>query len=52
MLRWEDTIKIDFQEVVGSMGRIGLSQDWDRWCVVVNAGNERSGSIQCGEFLD
>jgi hypothetical protein len=35
--RWEDSIKMDLQEVGGGMGRIDLAQDRDRWWVVVNA---------------
>ena len=36
--RWEDNIKMDLQE----FGCGGM--DW--------IGNERSGSVKCGEFLD
>ena len=36
--RWEDNIKIDFQEVgCGGMDWIKLAQDRDRWQAVVNA---------------
>ena len=35
--RWEDSIKIDLQEVRGGMDRIDLAQDRDRWWAVVNA---------------
>jgi hypothetical protein len=36
--RWEDNIKMDLQEMgFGSMDWIELSQDRDRWRVVVNA---------------
>jgi hypothetical protein len=34
------------------MDRIELTQDNDRCQAVVNAGNEASGSMKCGEFLD
>jgi hypothetical protein len=33
--RWEDSIKIDLQEVRGGMDRIDLAQDRDRWWAVV-----------------
>jgi hypothetical protein len=36
--RWEDTIKMDSQEVgYGGMDWIGLAQDRDRWRTFVNA---------------
>ena len=45
--RWVDNIRIDLQEVgCGCMYWIGLAQDRDR------CGNEPSGSVKCGEFLD
>jgi len=35
--RWEDNIKMDFQEVGwAGMGWIDLAQDRDRWRAVVN----------------
>jgi 3-oxoacyl-ACP reductase-like protein len=35
--RWEDNIKMDFQEVgCGGMDWIGLAQDRDRWRALVN----------------
>ena len=51
--RWEDNIKIDLQEVgCGSMNWIDLAQDRDRLGGTCEYGNEPSGSIKCGEFLD
>jgi hypothetical protein len=36
--RWDDNIKMDFQEVgCGGIDWIGLAQDRDRWRAVVNA---------------
>ena len=36
--RWEDNIKMGFQEVeCGGMGLIELDQDRDRWLALVNA---------------
>jgi hypothetical protein len=36
--RWEDNIKMDFQEVGwGSMHWIDMAQDRDRWRALVNA---------------
>ena len=34
------------------MDWIDLAQDRGRWLAVVNGGNERSGSIQCGECIE
>ena len=35
--RWEDIIRMDFQEVgCGGMDWIGLAQDRDRWRALVN----------------
>ena len=47
--RWEDNIKMDLQEVGRGSG------DWMELARVAGAceyGNELSGSIKCGEFLD
>ena len=47
--RWEDNIKLDIQEVgcgghgLARQGQVAGTCEW---------GNERSGSIKCGEFLD
>jgi hypothetical protein len=37
--RWEDSIKMDLQEVgwVGGMDWIDMTQDRDRWLALVNA---------------
>jgi len=36
--RWEDNIKMDFQEVeCGAMDWVELTQDRDRWRTLVNA---------------
>jgi len=46
---WVDNIRTDLQEVgSGYMDWIGLAQDRD----VCECGNEPSGSVKCGEFLD
>ena len=51
--RWEDNIKMDLQEVgCGGMDRIELAQDRDRRRALGECGNEPSGYIKCGEFLD
>ena len=51
--RWEDNIKMDLQEVgCGSVDWIELAQDRERWRVLATVGNEPTGSIKCGEFLD
>ena len=51
--RWKDNIKMDLQEVgCGDMDWIELAQDRDRWRGTCDCGNERLGSIKCGEFLD
>ena len=51
--RCEDNIKMDFQDVgCGGIDWIDLAQDRDRWRTLVECGNEHSGPIKCGEFLD
>ena len=49
--RWEDNIKMDLQEV----GGVETGWSWLRIGQVAGTceyGNELSGSIKCGEFLD
>ena len=49
--RWVDNIRTDLQEVgCGYVDWIGLAQDRYRWRTL--CGNEPSGSVKCGEFLD
>ena len=51
--RWEDNIKMDLQEVgCGGMDWIELAQDGVQFAGTCECGNEPSGSIKCGEFLD
>jgi hypothetical protein len=48
-LRWEDNIKMDYQEMrCEDMDLIALAQ----MAGTCECGNEHSGSIKCGEFLD
>ena len=51
--RWEDNIKMDLREV--GCGRYGLDRVGSGQGQVMGTcecGNEHSGSIKCGEFLD
>jgi hypothetical protein len=41
--RWEDNIKMDLQEVGSGQGKVAGTCEY---------GNELSGFIKCGEFLD
>ena len=50
--RWEDNIKMDHQDVGGDGDWMELAQNRDRWRAICEYGNELSGSIKCGEFLD
>ena len=50
--RWVDNIRMDLQEVgCGYMYWIGLAQD-RQVADACECGNEPSGSVKCGEFLD
>ena len=51
--RWEDNIKMDFQEVGRGCGDwMELTQDRDRWRALVSTVMNFRVSIKCGEFLD
>jgi hypothetical protein len=51
--RWEDNIKMDLREIgFGNVDWIHLAQDRDRCAGSCEHGNEPSGSIKCGEFVD
>jgi hypothetical protein len=51
--RWEDNITMDLQEVgCGGMEWIELAQDKKKASGTCVCGNESSGSIKCGEFID
>ena len=50
--RWVDNIRMDLQEVgCGYKDWIGLAQD-RQVADPCECGNEPSGSVKCGEFLD
>jgi hypothetical protein len=55
--RWKNNISIDLQKVGFGMAWIYLAQDRNMWRALVNfgsckSGNEPSGSVKCGEFID
>ena len=51
--RWVDNIRTDLQEVgCGYMDWIGLAQDKRQVADACECGNEPSGSVKCGEYLD
>jgi len=47
ILRW-----IFRKRDVGGIDLIDLGRDRDRWRGSCECGNEHSGSIKCGEFID
>jgi hypothetical protein len=47
--RWEDNIKMDLREVGWGVDLIDLPRIWTGTCV---CGDEPSGSIKCGKFLE
>jgi hypothetical protein len=52
-IRWEDNIKMDLRKVgCGGMDWIELSQGKGQVARTCKCGNESSGSIKFGEFLD
>ena len=51
--RWVDNIRMDLQEVgCGYMDWIGLDPGYRQLADACECGNEPSGSVKCGEFLD
>jgi len=51
--RWVGNIRMDLQEVgCGYVDWIGLAQDRRQVADACECGNEPSGSVKCGEFLD
>jgi len=52
-LTWEDNIQMDLQEVrCGGMDWMEVAQVRRHLAGTCERGNERSGTIKCGEFLD
>jgi hypothetical protein len=51
--RWENNIRLDIRKIVlKGVDLIPLAHDRDQWCASFEQGNEPSGSIKSGEFLD
>jgi len=50
--RWEDNIKMDIQEVEWGQGLDGAGSGWGHVAGTGECGNELSGSLKCGEFID
>jgi hypothetical protein len=50
--RWEDNIKTDLQEVGGLWGLDVVGSGYGQVAGTCECGNELTGSVKCGEFLD
>ena len=55
--RWEDNIEMDIQEATlrgrgGGQGLDGRGGGWEGEAGACERGNEDSGSVKCGKFLD
>jgi hypothetical protein len=51
--RWEDKVKMYIKDLEWEgVDWIHLAQDRGHWRALCEHGNEPSGSIKCGEFLD
>ena len=50
--RWEDNIKMDLWEVGGGWRLDGVGSGQGQMAGTCECGNELSGSVKCGEFLD
>ena len=48
--RWVDNIRMDLQELGCGLDLVGPG--WGQVADACECGNEPSGSIKCGEFLD
>jgi hypothetical protein len=49
---WRMILKWIFEMWDGDMDWIDMTQDRDRWIGSCEYGDEPSGSIKCGEFLE
>jgi hypothetical protein len=50
--RWEDNRKLDLQGIELGLDWTDLAQDRDKEAGYCRYGNEPSGSIKCGDFVD
>ena len=50
--RWQDNIKTYLREVDTGYGLDRAGSGWGQVASIYDRGNESSGSIKCGEFLD